>query len=129
MYKYKPDSKTHLIIKDTDDYSNGAAYYYDNKIEIWARPLDFDLRGSHRWMQDVIAHEFTHIIQIQASMKYNRKLPGFYLQSLQYEKEKRDDVLYGYPNVIISYPIPGTADPPWFAEGTAQYMVEGANFD
>ncbi|MFQ6609820.1 MAG: TolB family protein, partial [Fidelibacterota bacterium] len=129
MYQYEPDSKTHLIIKDTDDYSNGAAYYYDNKIEIWARPLDFDLRGSHRWMQDVIAHEFTHIIQIQASMKYNRKLPGFYFQSLQYEKEKRDDVLYGYPNVIISYPIPGTAVPPWFAEGTAQYMFEGANFD
>jgi len=129
MYQFEPDSKTHLIIKDTDDYSNGGAYYYDNKIEIWARPLDFDLRGSHRWMQDVIAHEYTHIVQIQASMKYSRKLPGFYMQSLGYEKEKRDDVLYGYPNVIISYPIPGTAVPPWFAEGTAQYMFEGANFD
>ncbi len=129
LYNFEPDSKTHLIIKDTDDYSNGAAYYYDNKIEIWARPLDFDLRGSHRWMQDVISHEFTHIIQIQASMKYSRKIPGFYLQSLGYETEKRDDVLYGYPNVIISYPIPGTAVPPWFAEGTAQFMYEGANFD
>ncbi|NQU67976.1 MAG: hypothetical protein HQ510_08550, partial [Candidatus Marinimicrobia bacterium] len=33
MYQFEPDSKTHLIIKDTDDYSNGGAYYYDNKIE------------------------------------------------------------------------------------------------
>lgn len=129
VYNYEPDSKTHLIIKDVDDYSNGAAYYYDNKIEIWARPLDFDLRGAHRWMQDVITHEFTHIVQIQASMKYPRKIPGFYFQSLMYEDEKRDDVLYGYPNVIISYPIPGTAVPPWFAEGTAQVMYKNANFD
>ena len=48
FYQFEPDSKTHIILKDTDDYANGAAYYYDNKIEIWALPLDFDLRGSHR---------------------------------------------------------------------------------
>jgi hypothetical protein len=129
MYQFEPDSKTHIIIKDTDDYANGAAYYYDNKIEIWAMPLDFDLRGSHRWMQNVITHEFTHIIQIGASMKYNRHFPGTYLQMMGYEDEKREDVLYGYPNVIISYPIPGTAVPPWLAEGTAQFMYPGANFD
>ncbi len=129
VYNYEPPAKTHLIIKDTDDYSNGAAYYYDNKIEIWARPLDFDLRGAHRWIQDVIAHEFTHIVQIQAAMKYPQRIPGFFFQGLLYEEEKRDDVLYGYPNVIISYPVPGTAVPPWLAEGTAQYMYDGANFD
>ena len=61
-YQYRPDEKTVIIIKDTDDFSNGTAYYYDNKIEIWALPLDFDLRGSHRWLQNVITHEFTHII-------------------------------------------------------------------
>ncbi|UCD38155.1 MAG: hypothetical protein JSW54_01330, partial [Fidelibacterota bacterium] len=53
IYNYEPPFKTHLIIKDVDDVSNGIAYFYDNKIEIWSRPLDFDLRGSHRWMQDV----------------------------------------------------------------------------
>ena len=36
FYDFEPDSKTHIILKDTDDYANGAAYYYDNKIEIWA---------------------------------------------------------------------------------------------
>ncbi|MBC8479145.1 MAG: biopolymer transporter Tol, partial [FCB group bacterium] len=129
VYQFEPNSKTHLVIQDTDDYSNGAAYYYDNKIIIWALPLDFDLRGSHRWMQNVITHEFTHIVQIQASMKYSRQVPGTYLQYMGYEDEKRDDVLYGFPNMIISYPIPGTSVPPWLAEGTAQHMYEDANFD
>ena len=129
LYQFEPDSKTHIIIKDTDDIANGAAYFYDNKIEIWAMPLDFDLRGSHRWIQNVITHEFVHIVQVQASMKFGRKFPATYLQWIGYEKEKRDDVLYGYPNTIISTPLSSVIVPPWFAEGTAQFMYENANFD
>ena len=34
LYDYQPD-KVHYIIKDIDDYSNGATYFFDNKIEIW----------------------------------------------------------------------------------------------
>lgn len=129
LYNYEPYSKTHVIIMDTDDYSNGGAYYYDNKILIWAMPLDFELRGSHRWLQNVITHEFTHIVQLGAAMKYPRKIPAGYFQYIGYEDEKRDDVLYGYPNIIASYPIPGTVMPMWMAEGTAQTMYPGADFD
>ena len=68
LYEYRPPFKTHIVFTDTDDIANGAAYYYDNKIIIWTLPLDFELRGSHRWLQNVITHEFTHIIQIGAAM-------------------------------------------------------------
>ena len=129
FYDYKPKEKTHLILIDPDDYSNGAAYYYDNKIIIWASPLDFELRGSHRWLQNVITHEFVHIVSLQKSMKMGTRIPGLYFQYMNYEKEKRPDVLYGYPNRIISYPIPGTSVPPWLAEGTAQYMYDSADWD
>ena len=129
VYDYETPAKTHITFLDTDDFSNGAAYYYDNKIEIWASPLDYDLRGSHRWLQDVITHEFTHIISLQKAMKFGRNIPGAYFQWIGYEKEKREDVLYGYPNTLVSYPVPGTAVPPWLAEGTAQYMFEGATYD
>ena len=128
-YDFKPKTKTTIIIKDTDDFANGTAYYYDNKIEIWALPLDFDLRGSHRWLQNVITHEFTHIIQIGSSMKASTRIPAFYLQGFSYEKEKRDDVLYGFPNTMFSIPVPGVAVPPWFAEGTAQYMSPSLAYD
>ena len=43
FYDFIPETKTDIILKDTDDYSNGAAYYYDNKIVIWASPLNFEL--------------------------------------------------------------------------------------
>ncbi len=129
VYDYELPTKTHLIFLDTDDFSNGAAYYYDNKIEIWASPMDFELRGSHRWLQNVITHEFTHIVSLQKAMKFGKNIPGGYLQWIQYEDEKREDVLYGYPYTLVSYPIPGTTVPPWLAEGTAQYMYEKATHD
>ena len=129
FYEFEPYQKTHLILIDPDDYSNGAAYYYDNKIMIWASPLDFELRGSHRWLQNVITHEFAHIVSLQKSMKAGTRIPGAYFQLMNYEDEKRPDVLYGYPNTLVSYPIPGTSVPPWLAEGIAQYMYDDADWD
>lgn len=121
LYGYAPD-KVHYVIKDKDDYSNGATYFFDNKIEIWASALDFDLRGTHNWLRNVITHEFTHMVQIQASMKWGRSIPAVYLQFLNYQDVRRPDLLYGYPDKIVSYPIASINIPAWFAEGTAQYM-------
>ncbi|MBU4445559.1 DPP IV N-terminal domain-containing protein, partial [bacterium] len=129
FYNFEPSQKTDLIIKDIGDISNAAAYYYDNKIEIWATPLDYPLRGNHHWLLDVITHEFAHIVSLQKSMKYSRSVPGFYFQVIDYEDEKRDDVVYGYPRVISSYPIPGLVIPMWLAEGMAQYMFPGTSND
>jgi Tol biopolymer transport system component len=129
LYNHVPDSKVSFIIKDYDDYSNGAAYFYDNKIEIWAPSLDTDLRGTHTWLRNVITHEFTHIVQIQTSIKFGRKIPGIYFQWLGYESERRTDVLYGYPNTIISYPISGFVVPSWFAEGVAQFNRKELQYD
>ncbi|HLP17157.1 MAG TPA: biopolymer transporter Tol, partial [Bacteroidota bacterium] len=100
-----------------------------NKIMLWAPALDFDLRGTHNWLRNVITHEFTHIVQIQTSMKFGRRVPGFYLQWLNYEDERRQDVLYGYPNTIISYPFSGFVVPSWFAEGVAQYNRPEISYD
>ncbi len=129
LYNYKPDGKVHFIIRDHDDYSNGGAWYYDNKIEIWAKPLDFELRGTHHWIYDVVTHEFTHIIQLGASRVGPRWMPGIYFQYINYEEEKRPDVLYGYPNRIASVPVAGTSVPMWFAEGTAQFQTEDIRHD
>jgi len=129
LYDYEPENKTHLIIRDTDDFANGAAYYYDNKMEIWAMPLDYSLRGSHYWLRDVITHEFTHIISLRASRKFPGNVPAGYFQIIEYEPERREDVLYGYPNGLMAYPLPSVAVPMWWAEGIAQYQSESSRFD
>jgi len=129
LYHHKPDGKVNFVIKDVDDYSNGGAYFFDNKIEIWASALDFDLRGTHNWLRNVVTHEFTHIVQIQTSLKFGRKVPALYFQWLQYESERRTDVLYGFPNGIVSYPFSGYVVPSWFAEGVAQYNRKELGYD
>jgi hypothetical protein len=129
LYDHQPDQKVSLILKDYDDYSNGAAYFYDNRIEIWVPALDFELRGTTNWLRNVVTHEFTHIVQVQTSMKFGRRLPGVYLQWLGYEAERRPDVLSGFPNVIVSYPLAGTLVPAWFAEGVAQYNCPELEYD
>jgi len=131
LYKYKPTEKVSFVVSDISDYGNGATDYYGNRIEIYATTLDIDfrLRGTHNWLRNVVTHEFTHAVQVQQAMKFPRKLPAIYLQWLNYEDERRPDVLYGYPNVIASYPISGVNVPAWFAEGTAQYQRQQLGYD
>ena len=129
LYGHVPDQKVSFIIRDHDDISNGAAYFYDNKVEIYAPSMDFEFRGTHNWLRNVITHEFTHIVQMQTAMKFGRTMPAFYLQWLGYESERRPDVLYGFPNKIVSFPISGFVVPVWFAEGVAQYNRKELRYD
>ncbi|MEX0686672.1 MAG: hypothetical protein WD267_03175 [Balneolales bacterium] len=129
LYDHYPDQKVSIVLNDREDYSNGAAYFYDNKIEIWLPALGTPLRGTHSWLRNVITHEFTHMVQIQAAMKRSRRHPATYLQWLSYEDVRRPDVLYGFPTGFISYPFAGISMPGWLAEGTAQYMRQGIDYD
>ena len=129
MYNHTPDQKVSFVIRDYDDISNGAAYFFDNKIELDAPSMDFEFRGTHNWLRNVVTHEFTHIVEIQTTMKFGRRMPALYLQWLGYESERRPDVLYGYPNVIVSYPYSGFVVPAWFAEGVAQYNRTNLRYD
>ncbi|MBN1782772.1 PD40 domain-containing protein [bacterium] len=130
LYDYEPDTKIHIIVKDFDDYANGAAYYYDNKIEFWApAALDFPFRGTSDWLRNTMTHEFSHMISLGSARKFSRQLQAFYFQWLGYEKEKRRDVIHGYPNILISFPFPGTITPMWFAEGMAQYQRAGLDYE
>jgi sugar lactone lactonase YvrE len=129
LYEYQPDGKIHFIVRDHDDNANGAAFYYDNKVEIWAPPADFLLRGDHNWLRNVVTHEFSHMVSLGAARKGSRKIPAFYFQWLTYEDEKRPDVIHGYPNKLISFPFAMTVIPMWFAEGMAQFQRSGLDFD
>ncbi|MDA0874866.1 MAG: hypothetical protein O3C45_07350 [Bacteroidetes bacterium] len=129
LYGHEPDTKVSFILKDYEDYSNGAAYFLDNMIEIWAPALQTPFRGNHHWLRNVITHEFTHMVQVQTTMKSSRRVPFMYLQVLDYEDTRRPDVLYGFPNLIASYPVPILNNPAWYAEGTAQFQRIDMDYD
>ncbi len=133
LYEYLPDDRVRIILKDVDDSGFGVAYYYHDTIEIWATSLniDFEFRGAKTdWLRNVLTHEFTHLISLQTARKASRRIPGFYLQFFGYQREgRRDDILTGFPNILTSYALPATIVPPWYAEGTAQYMASGAQHD
>jgi len=129
LYSLEPETKVNIVLTDRQDYSNGAAYFFDNQIRIWVPALDTPLRGTRNWLRDVITHEFVHIVQLQASMKKSRRMPAIYFQWLSYEDVRRPDVLYGYPKGILTHPFASVSVPVWFAEGSAQYQRSGWYFD
>ncbi len=129
LYRFEPDRKTNIILRDREDYSNGAAYYFDNKIEIWLPSIDTPFRGTHHWLKNVITHEFTHMVQLGASMRRSGSVPSIYLQWMGYEDVRRPDILYGFPNSIVTFPFAAVSIPAWFAEGTAQYQVSSLAHD
>ena len=132
LYGYEPDGRVRIVLKDHDDYANGAAFFYQDTIEIWATSLDhdFDLRGSSDWLRNVITHEFAHIISLGVARKGVQRVPALYLQYFGYQREKnRPDILIGYPDVIASYPVMGTVMPMWLAEGAAQYGTATTGHD
>ncbi|MHB9027967.1 MAG: hypothetical protein ACYC9O_04310 [Candidatus Latescibacterota bacterium] len=123
------DSKIHIVIRDDEDYANGGAYFYDNKIEIYATGLDYEFRSYSNWLWNVVTHELTHVYSMRNSLKASRRLPMLYYQHIDYQEEKREDVLTGYPNILASYAVPMFNVPSWLAEGVAQYQTRTAHFD
>ena len=125
LYDYQPGSKVRIVLKDYDDVANGAAYFFQDTIEIWTTALehDYELRGSTDWLRNVITHEFTHIVSLGAARKGPQRIPAFYIQYFGYQREKdRPDVLTGFPDRLVSYPIMTINVPHWFSEGVAQYQ-------
>lgn len=129
LYQHEPDTKISIVLRDREDRSNGAAYFFENKIEIQVPSFDMPLRGSHNWLRNVVTHEFIHVIQLQSSMRRSRKIPALYLQWLSYEEVRRPDILYGTPKGILTYPFSSVSIPAWFAEGVAQYQRTGLTYD
>lgn len=129
LYNFEPERKVSIILRDRQDYANGAAYFFDDMIDIWIPPLDTPLRGTHQWLRNVITHEFTHIVQMGASMKRSPTFQSIYFQWLSYEDVRRPDVLYGSPKGIITHPFSSVSIPAWFSEGTAQFMRENIFYD
>ena len=132
LYGYRPAGPVRVILKDYDDYGNGAAFFYHDAIEIWITPLehDFELRGTSDWLRNVLTHELVHIISLGAARKGPQRVPAAFLEYFAYKPEsERDDILTGAPDRLALVPLANTVLPMWFAEGVAQYQTRQVRHD
>ena len=106
-----PD-KTDFVVID-GDISNGWAFANTNTITIWTHDFDFNLRGSHDWFEDVITHEYAHIVSIQTGLKFPSFIPELRLGYFSHPNEPRRAEAF--------QSVAGDILPHWFTEGIAQY--------
>jgi hypothetical protein len=111
FYRIDMPDKVDMIVYD-EDYSNGWAWASRNTIKIWVADLDFNLRGTHHWLRDVITHEFAHIVSIQAGQMTRYNIPDIRFGYFDYFNENIQTsgfTVYSFE----TFPL-------WFAEGIAQ---------
>ncbi len=97
------DETYDLVLRDSDDIGNGLTDPADGSITVWLTPMDFNLRGTHRWLQNVIYHELTHMLHMRTA---------------------GEDLLGSRDLVGSLLTMPNLMCPVWFTEGLAQYKAE-----
>ena len=100
-----PRGTIDLVVSDHIDISNGfATVWPSNRIVIYARPPvdDFGLAYFDDWLENVIAHELTHIFHIDRPGRYNVR-QGF----------------GRVPVPVVSFPA--LTAPRWVVEGIATW--------
>lgn len=107
---FTPYRKVAIIISAQDDIANGKAIPRD-WIYIWANPLYTATRVDQQWLQNVITHELTHIVQTEATFG----------ATYQLHKLTGASTILGLP--------PNFLHPRWFLEGVAQYGTARQGYD
>ncbi len=125
-YDIRLPSKTDALVSNSD-MSGGWALAHSNMIHIWSNGFDWNMRGTHDWLEDVVAHEFAHVVSIWTANKLPRWMPylqaGYFshpndtstIRTGRVEKTPigtRTEIHRFFPNEIL---------PPWFYEGIAQF--------
>jgi Tol biopolymer transport system component len=115
-----PD-KTEVLIINTGD-GNGWALTIQNTLCIDANAFFYNMRGTCNWFENVIAHEYAHIVSIWSSFKMPAWMPyiqgGYFSHPNNIAKRKGNDIgarleaFHIFPSEIL---------PPWLFEGIAQY--------
>lgn len=111
-YNLTLPSKTEVLVSN-DDRGGGWAIAIKNTIHIWANDFDWNLRGTTNWLENVVAHEYAHIVSISTSFKTPPWIPYIQYGYFSHPNEKRRiEAFHLFPSEIL---------PPWFFEGIAQF--------
>ncbi|MBM3265933.1 MAG: PD40 domain-containing protein, partial [candidate division Zixibacteria bacterium] len=116
---YDRFSRIHILVHDDEDFSNGFASYYENRVEIWASDLDFPyLRGTHDWIKLVVTHELAHIVSLKMASK------GIFTAALFTTGQFNHN-----PDFSLVLPWLHLVAPSWYVEGIAQLVDEQIGYE
>jgi len=104
--------KTNVLVSNSA-FSGGWALAIQNIVAIWVNDLDWNMRGTGDWLENVVAHEYAHIVSISNSYKMPYWMPYFQAGTFSHPNKKNPvEIMHIFPSEIL---------PPWFFEGIAQY--------
>jgi hypothetical protein len=116
---YDDYSPLHIIVFDDTDFGNGAADDYSNTVYFWASNLDWEIRGEHDWVKNVLTHEITHVLTID---KARKKWP-FQFAMISVNRTNSN------PDITFDFPLYYLSTPKWWVEGIAQMGSYGFGWD
>ena len=109
MLRWQPRSRTHLIVLDSADFSNGFTSPLPfNYSGIFLSPPDErELLQNREWLELVLTHEFFHVVHL----------------------DKARGAPLGFRNVLGRWApfFPNLLQPPWILEGLAVYAESEAS--
>ena len=110
-YGYYDDyAPIHIVVLDDTDFGNGAADDYSNTVFIWASNLDWEIRGEHNWIKNVLTHEITHVLTLD---KARKRWPFRYALFSVSRFDSNPDITFSFPLYYLN-------TPKWWVEGIAQ---------
>jgi len=111
-YHISLPGKTDVVIYESE-MPDAFAYANFNFLYIGVHDYEFNLRGSSDWFDDVLTHEYAHVVSISTGLKLPRVISeiqaGYFTHP---NSASRFDLIHVLPSETM---------PVWFLEGIAQY--------
>lgn len=119
-YDYYDDySPINIVVLDNTDFGNGAADDYSNTVYFWASNLDWEIRGEHDWIKNVLTHEITHVITLDKARKH------WPFRFALFQVSRFDN----NPDITFDFPLYYLNTPKWWVEGIAQMGSHSFGWD
>jgi hypothetical protein len=108
--QWRPESRTHLVLLDSADFSNGLAspLPFNYLANYLSPPDDGELLQNREWLELVLTHELTHIVHLDLARRAPLALRRIFGRAPPW--------LLIFPNTL-----PNVWGPAWVKEGLAVY--------
>ncbi|MCL2182260.1 MAG: peptidase MA family metallohydrolase [Chitinispirillia bacterium] len=110
-YRIVLPQKTDVVLYESE-IPDAFAYTNFNFLYLGVHDYEFNLRGSSDWFDDVITHEYAHVVSIFTGLKFAPAIPEIRAGYFSHPNTGGGGGMHSLPSETM---------PVWFLEGIAQY--------